>query len=90
MRKEIKNIISDVKLFFRKACYTTLIAVALYFVIWLFPTLRSLMEPFIIIPIGVLFGLLAVLVLAILADQIGKRHRMPSRVERDIAKHTDK
>lgn len=88
MRNGIKCIAADLKLFIKKSCYTTLIAVAVYFIIWGFPTIQNLLKPWINIPGELLFVILAVLVLAILADQVNKRHRMPDRVAKDVARHT--
>lgn len=83
MNSGMGKIIADGILFGKVSCWTTIIAVAAFFIIWWFPGLKTQFD----LPEATLFVLLAVLAAAILVDQINKRHCRPQKIKTIIERY---
>jgi hypothetical protein len=83
MNNGMGKIISDVGLFAKVSCWTTILALAVFFIIWSFPILKAWFN----LPGELLFIVLAVLAIVIFADQVNKRHYRPRKIKLGLAKY---
>jgi hypothetical protein len=83
MNDGMRKIIDDMMLFGKISCWTTILALAAYLLLWAFPDLKARFG----LPDKLLFFLLAALAVAIFADQINKRHFRPEKIKNEIEKY---